>query len=65
MSGATPQAGQPGGKLTEFQSLGHRLVRFGQALQSEATTVAELTRLANACGISLRLRATVESGEQP
>ncbi len=54
----TPSAG----KASEFASLGARLVRFGQALQEGSTTVAELTRLASACGINLRLRAAAESG---
>lgn len=50
---------------SEFESLGDRLIRFGEALQNETTTVAELTRLANSCGIALKLRAVAESGEQP
>lgn len=54
----TPSAG----RASEFASLGARLVRFGQALQEGTTTVAELTRLANACGIQLKLRAVAESG---
>ncbi|WP_110949528.1 hypothetical protein [Pseudomonas bohemica] len=48
---------------SEFQKLGDRLIRFGQALQEDTTTVGELMRLANACGIKLRLRASAESGE--
>lgn len=47
----------------EFASLGARLVRFGQALQEASTTVGELTSLAAACGISLKLKATAEQGE--
>ncbi len=50
---------------TEFETLGDRLIRFGQALQNPETTVGQLTSLANSCGISLRLRTTAESGEQP
>jgi len=47
---------------TEFESLGDRLIRFGQALQDPSTTVGQLTSLANSCGIGLRLRTTAESG---
>jgi hypothetical protein len=47
---------------TEFQSLGERLIRFGQALQSPETTVGQLTQLANSCGIALKLRTVAESG---
>ncbi|HEY0287168.1 MAG TPA: hypothetical protein VGC62_09185 [Pseudomonas sp.] len=50
---------------SELQRLGDRLIRFGQALQEDTTTVGELTRLAQACGIALRLRTVAESGEQP
>ncbi|MBI6743296.1 hypothetical protein [Pseudomonas syringae] len=46
---------------TEFQSLGERLIRFGQALQDPDTTVGQLTRLANSCGIALKLRTVAES----
>lgn len=46
----------------EFASLGARLVRFGQALQEPSTTVSELSKLAGACGISLKLRTVSESG---
>lgn len=49
---------------TEFQSLGERLIRFGQALQDPETTVGQLTSLANACGVSLKMRAVAESGDQ-
>lgn len=45
----------------EFEDLGDRLVRFGQALQDPATSVARLHQLAKACGITLRLRAVAES----
>lgn len=52
------QAGKP---RNEFGDLGRRLVRFGQALQEGNTTVGELTRLAQACGISFKLRVIAES----
>ncbi|SCZ13195.1 hypothetical protein [Pseudomonas sp. NFACC37-1] len=45
----------------EFSSLGARLVRFGQALQDPSTTVSELVRLAQACGITFKLRVVAES----
>ncbi len=45
----------------EFGDLGQRLVRFGQALQEGNTTVGELNRLAQACGISFKLRVVAES----
>jgi hypothetical protein len=48
---------------TEFESLGDRLIRFGQALKEPATTVGQLTSLANSCGIDLKLRAVADSGE--
>lgn len=47
----------------EFQSLGDRLIRFGQALQNPETTVGQLTQLANSCGIALKLRTIAESGD--
>lgn len=47
---------------TEFESLGDRLIRFGQALKEPATTVGQLTSLANSCGIDLKLRAVADSG---
>lgn len=47
---------------TEFESLGERLIRFGQALKEPQTTVGQLTALANSCGIALKLRAVAESG---
>jgi hypothetical protein len=47
---------------TEFESLGDRLIRFGQALKEPATTVGQLTTLANSCGIDLKLRAVADSG---
>jgi hypothetical protein len=55
-SGAQPQI------RTEFQSLGERLIRFGQALQNPETTVGQLTKLASSCGIALKLRTVAESG---
>lgn len=48
---------------TEFESLGDRLIRFGQALKEPATTVGQLTSLANSCGIDLKLRAVADSGD--
>lgn len=47
----------------EFNRLGSRLVRFGQAMQEPSTTVSELMRLAQACGIHLKLRVVGESGD--
>lgn len=47
---------------TEFESLGDRLIRFGQALQNPETTVGQLASLANSCGIAMKLRAVAESG---
>lgn len=46
---------------TEFESLGDRLIRFGQALKEPETTVGQLTALANSCGIALKLRTVAES----
>lgn len=46
---------------TEFESLGERLIRFGQGLQDPTTTVGQLTGLANSCGIALKLRTVAES----
>ncbi|WP_413770477.1 hypothetical protein, partial [Vibrio vulnificus] len=46
---------------SEFNQLGSRLVRFGQAMQEPSTTVSELTQLAQACGINLKLRMVAES----
>ncbi|WP_236170412.1 hypothetical protein [Pseudomonas parakoreensis] len=51
-----------GSIITQAASLGARLVRFGQALQEPSTTVSELSKLAGACGISLKLRTVSESG---
>lgn len=48
---------------TEFESLGDRLIRFGQALKEPETTVGQLTSLANSCGIALKLRAVAETNE--
>lgn len=48
---------------TEFESLGDRLIRFGEALKEPATTVGQLTALASSCGIALKLRTVAESGE--
>lgn len=46
---------------SEFEDLGERLVKFGKALKDQKTSVGELNQLAQACGITLRLRATFES----
>ncbi|SEJ50345.1 hypothetical protein [Pseudomonas sp. NFR16] len=54
--------GSPLKLQTELGSLGERLIRFGQALQNPETTVGQLTSLANACGIELKMRAVAESG---
>jgi hypothetical protein len=48
---------------TKFESLGDRLIRFGQALKEPDTTVGQLTSLANSCGIDLKLRAVADSGD--
>lgn len=48
----------------DFGRLGERLIRFGHALQNPETTVAQLTTLANSCGIAFKLRAVAESGER-
>lgn len=48
---------------SEFESLGDRLIRFGQALQNPETTVGQLTALANSCGIALKLRTVAETNE--
>ena len=48
----------------DFESLGDRLIRFGQALQNPETTVGQLTQLANSCGIALKLRTVAESGNR-
>lgn len=47
---------------TEFVQLGQRLIRFGQAMQEGSTTVAELAKLAQSCGINFKLRVVAESG---
>lgn len=52
---------QPNPSRNEFEDLGDRLVRFGQALQDQTTSVGKLRQLAKACGITLRLRAVAES----
>ncbi|MGO3542305.1 MAG: hypothetical protein ACTIOG_07360 [Pseudomonas helleri] len=49
--------------LSDIEKLGDRLIRFGQALQNPETTVDQLTRLANACGISFKLRVVADSEE--
>jgi hypothetical protein len=58
---ATTHGGSRTALQNEFNQLGSRLVRFGQAMQEPSTTVSELTRLAQACGINLNLRIVAES----
>lgn len=48
---------------SDLEKLGERLIRFGQALQSPDTTVGQLSKLAGACGVNLKLRAVADSGE--
>lgn len=45
----------------EFEDLGERLVRFGEALQDATSSVGYLNQLARECGITLRLRAVVDT----
>ncbi|XXF14258.1 hypothetical protein J3P76_03540 [Pseudomonas sp. D1-36] len=58
----------PGGSRialqNEFSQLGSRLVRFGQAMQEPSSTVSELMRLAQACGINLKLRVAHDARER-
>ncbi|QHA83575.1 hypothetical protein E3Z27_18775 [Pseudomonas mediterranea] len=60
MTATTPSDGRIA-LQSEFNQLGSRLVRFGQAMQEPSTTVSELTQLAQACGINLKLRMVAES----
>lgn len=60
---ATSPSGSRIALQDEFSQLGCRLVRFGQAMQEPSTTVNELMRLAQACGINLKLRVVGESGD--
>jgi hypothetical protein len=60
MTATTPSDGRIA-LQNEFSQLGTRLVRFGQAMQEPSTTVSELTQLAQACGINLKLRMAAES----
>lgn len=60
MTATTPSDGRIA-LQNEFSQLGTRLVRFGQAMQAPSTTVSELTQLAQACGINLKLRMAAES----
>jgi hypothetical protein len=62
MTTKTPSASQIS-LQNEFSQLGSRLVRFGQAMQEPSTTVSDLMRLAQACGINLKLRVVAESQE--
>ncbi|MEB3843406.1 hypothetical protein [Pseudomonas guariconensis] len=52
---------QPKPARNEFEDLGERLVRFGKALQDSTTSVGRLNQLAKECGITLRLRAVVDT----
>ncbi|QXH96081.1 hypothetical protein HU749_006755 [Pseudomonas ogarae] len=61
MTATTPSASRIA-LQNEFSQLGSRLVRFGQAMQEPSTTVSELMRLAQACGINLKLHVVSESG---
>lgn len=49
---------------SDLEKLGERLIRFGQALQSQDTTVGQLSKLAGSCGIKLKLRAVADSEER-
>lgn len=60
MTATTPSDGRIA-LQNEFSQLGTRLVRFGQAMQEPSTTVSELTQLAQACGINLKLHMAAES----
>ena len=60
MTATTPSDGRIA-LQNEFSQLGTRLVRFGQAMQEPSTTASELTQLAQACGINLKLRMVAES----
>lgn len=62
MTTKTPSASQIP-LQNEFSQLGSRLVQFGQAMQEPSTTVSDLMRLAQACGINLKLRVVAESQE--
>lgn len=47
---------------TPFSSLGAGLVQLGLALQLGDTTVGDLVKLAQACGITLHIRVTDGKG---
>lgn len=51
---------QPKPARNEFEDLGERLVRFGEALQDATSSVGYLNQLARECGITLRLRAVAD-----
>lgn len=61
---ATSPSGSRIALQDEFSQLGSRLVRFGQAMQEPSTTVNELMRLAQACGINLKLRVAPDARER-
>lgn len=46
-----------------FDDLGARLVKLGMAMQTSASTVSELQRLAYACGLTLKIRAVEDARE--
>jgi len=58
---ATPPRDSRPALHNEFNQLGSRLARFGQAMQEPSTTVSELMQLAQACGINLKLSIVTES----
>ena len=60
---ATSPSGSRIAPQDEFSQLGCRLVRFDQAMREPSTTVNKLMRLAQACGINLKLRVVGESGD--
>lgn len=51
---------QPKPARNEFEDLGERLVRLGEALQDATSSVGYLNQLARECGIKLRLRVVAE-----
>ncbi|AOX38021.1 TPA: hypothetical protein NOS95_000106 [Pseudomonas aeruginosa] len=54
----------PGYRPTPLATLGHQLVRLGQAMQNPNTKLGELTELVQACGVDLRICDT-NKGRQP
>lgn len=51
-AGQEPQVDNP----SAFFGLGAKLIELGRALQSDDSTVGELTGMAKACGMELRLK---------